>query len=113
MNNERKNILWLGVTIFERDIHSERLRTLLSKYGAINVMFTDNNTGMETYESIKGFLEFAGEWDVIATDQEKIDESWENFFVAQNWGKQIVQYKNGEWVEVRPGFSKQNDGKQK
>ena len=101
---ERKiEVLWLGVTPLEQT--SERTKLLCRKYvgNMLKVNFPDNTSGMETYEEWQNAL---GMFNVIATDDENIDASWENFFEAKNWGKCIYQFKDSEWQEVKPGFSK-------
>ena len=109
---KKLELVWLGVTELERDIRSKRIQSLAHTFGRVGINFPTTTTGMETYDDMmKGFLDFAGEYDIIATDQEKIDESWEDFFVPENWGKKIIQYKDGEWKEVKPGFSMDNSRK--
>ena len=103
---ETKEVIWLGVTPLERS--TERVYTLTDKLGAISVSFPKTTSGMETYDSWKKYI---GKWDIIATDQEVIDPSWEGFFEAANWGKSIVQYKKGEWTDVMPGFSEEIERK--
>ena len=93
-------VLWLGVTPLEQ--YSDRANSLATKLGSVHVDFPNTVTGMENYDSWSNYL---GEWNVIATDEEYIDGSWENFFEAKNWGKKIIQFKNNEWTEVMPGFS--------
>ena len=97
----KRNLLWLGVTPLEK--FSDRVDLLVEELGSISVNFPNTTEGMIRYDQWANYLD---EWDVIATDQEHIDESWENFFVAQNWGKQIIQFKDNKWSEVLPGFSK-------
>jgi hypothetical protein len=97
-----EKIIWLGVTPLERS--SMRTLELAAKVGRCYISFEHTTSGMETYES---WAKYLGEWNVIATDQEVIDASWENFFV-DNEGKKIFQYKNEEWNELMPGFSLNN-----
>ena len=97
-----EKIIWLGVTPLEHS--SMRALALAAKVGLCYIDFESTTCGMETYESWANYLD---EWNVIATDQEVIDASWENFFV-DNEGKRIVQFKNNEWNDVMPGFSLNN-----
>ena len=96
-----KKVFWCGVTPLERG--SDRAFSLAMFLGGFNMSFPDETIGMGTYDSRKGIL---NDHDVIATDQEIIDKSYEDFFCSKNWGKQIVQFKDGEWKELEPGFSK-------
>ncbi len=100
MENKKK-VLWLGVTPLEQ--YSDRTYSLVDKLGSIHIDYPNTTIGMETYDNWSKYLQ---DWSVIATDQENIDESWENFFAAENWGKQIIQFKDNEWTELKPGFSK-------
>lgn len=99
---EKYEVLWAGVTKLERG--SSRVKTLSLLYLGSRVIFSfpDNTEGMETYDSWKCALD---KFDIILTDQETIDESWENFFTSENWGKQILQFQGEELVEIKPGFS--------
>ena len=99
---ETIKVLWLGVTPLERG--SERCYSLAHYLGRYSVSFPNTTSGMEDYEFYKSILK---DWEVFATDEENIDESWEHFFCADNWGKKIVQFKDGAWRDVNPGFSKE------
>ena len=101
-----KKVIWLGVTPLE--LHSPRLMLLMNMLGHIEVSFPNTTEGLTTYNEWKNYLH---EWDVIATDEEKIDESWEEFFEANKEGMQIIRFKDGEWKQLEPGFS--NDTKRK
>lgn len=97
---EKYNVLWAGVTKLERG--SSRVFKLLQVEHSLSISFPDNTDGMETYDEWKCAL---GDFDIIATDQENIDESWEGFFIADNWGKRIFQFQGEDLVELKPGFS--------
>ncbi len=97
-----RQVLWLGVTPLEQG--TSRVYQLASLFKDIRVNFPNTTEGMAPYEEWANYLD---EFDIIATDQEHIDESWENFFEdKKNNGKQIIQYKDDEWSEVKSGFSK-------
>lgn len=100
--NDTKKVFWFGVTPLKRD--SSRAYALVEFLGGFEMLFPEETIGMGTYDSRKNILR---DNDVIATDQEIIDKSYENFFCAENWGKQIVQYKDGEWKDLKPGFSEE------
>lgn len=102
-----KKVLWMGVTPLE--MSTERSHELVQYIGSGYEAFcTEETAGMKEYDpkymrQVFGILGI----DVVATDEENIDESYENFFCADNWGKKIVQYKNDAWTELQPGFSKE------
>lgn len=97
---ENYNVLWVGVTKLERG--SSRVFKLLQVENSLSISFPDNTDGMETYDAWKCALR---DFDIIATDQENIDESWEEFFTADNWGKRIFQFQGEDLFELKPGFS--------
>lgn len=99
-DNKQYQVLWAGVTPIVRG--SKRVYALLEVEQNLRINFPDNTEGMLTYDEWQHAL---SDFDIIATDQETIDESWENFFTSKNWGKRIFQFKGEELVEVKPGFS--------
>ena len=99
---EVKKVIWLGVTPLERG--SKRSRDLAEYIGGYSLDFPNTTSGMDRYNHYKGILK---EWNIIATDQENIDKSWEEFYCAENWGKRIVQFKDEAWKDLHPGFSKE------
>ena len=99
-SNKTYKVLWAGVTVLEPE--SNRVRALLQVESNLRVCFPNNTNGMETYDEWKNAL---SEFDIIATDQETIDESWEGFFEEKNWGKRIFQFEGEKLTEVKPGFS--------
>ena len=96
-------ILWMGENPFVRG--RGMAWSLAELLGGYNMVYPDSKDGMLDYDFCKNML---SHFDAIATDQEKIGEDWEAFFCADNWGKKILQYKNNSWVELKPGFSKEN-----
>ena len=103
MDNGEKRVLWMGVSPFEPD--SEMASSLVKLLGLYNLIYPNNRNGMYDYDLIKDMLDIC---DVIATNQEVIKEDWEEFFNSNNWSKKLLQYKDGSWNEIKPGFSKEN-----
>lgn len=100
-NKNQPRVLWFGVTPMIP--LSERSNALVDLIGTHYMTYPNNTGGMGNYNNWKRLV---SDYDVVATDQSQIDQSWENFFAPENWGKKIYKWENGKWEEVQPSFSK-------
>lgn len=99
--NNTLQVLWFGVTPIIP--LSERHTDLIDKIGEHYMTYPNYTGGMENYSKWRNYVPA---YDVIATDEEKIDPSWESFFTSENSGKKIYQWTSEGWQELKSGFSK-------
>lgn len=98
---KKYKLLWFGVTPIEE--FSERSLQLCEFFHEYMVCYPSYVGGMGKYEQWKSLIQ---NYDAILTDEETIDESWEDFFEKCNWNRKILKYQDGEWKELEPNFSK-------
>ena len=108
MKKKKYELLWLGETPIIPS--TKRVFDIVETFGHVNFNFADYQDGMQGYDYYKGMIK---DFDIIATDQEEIDPSWEYFFSKENRHKWLYQWKDEKWIDLKPGFSinKEHSGK--